>query len=561
MQMRFAIILVAIMALALCSVAQTTEPSKEPAKASLEGSVVKDPGGEPIKKAILEMIAENQMVGGNYTATTDGEGRFKIADILPGRYRVLVERTGYIEVDKKGRRSQGSMLSFEAGQETKGQAFHMLTAAIVTGRVIDEEGDPMANVNVTVLRHKGKSLEPNGSAQTNDLGEYRIGGLLAGKYYVSAAPSANFQTIAMLGKSGEGHEAAAPRTSYLRTFYPGVLDRAQASTVEMHSGEETPVDFSLSRRHATSVRGRVLGLAPGTGGMVMLRSKEADTEFNSGEIDKDGKFEIQNVAPGSYTLVAITVMTDKPQIVRQALEVGASDIEDVQLAPQSPANIRGRVRFSDKASKAEASSGVIFLHSMDGDDEFESGVSFSGDETSGSPTFTRLKPDGSFELKNVQPGNYEFVFGGDSREYRDAFIESVTAGTEDYSDTGLRVNGGSIVLDVVVSSDAGVVDGVVSGEKSVPAAGSVVVAVPEARFRKQAFRYAHAEADQNGHFSLRGLRPGAYTLYAWENLEGEEYLDPDFLKSVDGHGTVIKVEKSSPQRVELKLLPAPTEQP
>ena len=561
MQMRLAIIFVAILALALCAGAQTTEAPKEPAKASLEGIVVKDPGGEPVKKAILEMIAENQAGGGNYTATTDAEGHFKVADILPGRYRVIVERTGYIEVDKKGRRSQGSMLSFGTGQETKGQTFHMLAAAIVTGRVIDEEGDPMANVNVTVLRHKGTSLEATGSAQTNDLGEYRIGGLLAGKYYVSAAPLPNFQTIAMIAKSAEGHDAAAPRTSYLRTFYPGVLDRAQASTVELRSGEETPVDFSLSRRHATSVHGKVLGFAPGTGGMVMLRNKEANTEFNSGEIDKDGKFEILNVAPGSYTLVAFMVMTDKPQIVRQALEVGTSDIEDVQLAPQSPANIRGRVRFSRKDSKAEASSGVIFLHSMDGDDEFESGVSISGDETSGSPTFAKLKPDGSFELKNVPPGNYELTFGGDSQQGRDVFVESISAGTKDYSDTGLPVHGGSIVLDVVVSSDAGVVDGVVSGEKSEPAPGSVVVAVPEVRFRKQASRYAHAEADQNGRFSIRGLRPGAYSLYACDNLEGDEYLDPEFLKSSDAHGTVVTVEKSSHQRVELKLAPAPAEQP
>src|SRR4029077_4208153 len=110
-------------------------------------------------------------------------------------------------------------------------------------------------------------------------------------------PLPNFQTIAMIAKSAEGHDAAAPRTSYLRTIYPGVLDRAQASTVELRSAEETPVDFSVSRRHATSVRGKVLGFAPGTGGMVMLRNKEANTEFNSGELDKDGKFEILNVAP------------------------------------------------------------------------------------------------------------------------------------------------------------------------------------------------------------------------------------------------------------------------
>ena len=58
----------------------------------------------------------------------------------------------------------------------------MLAAGILTGRVLDEDGDPMANVEVNVLRRKGSAFESSGSAHTNDLGEYRIGGLLAGKY-------------------------------------------------------------------------------------------------------------------------------------------------------------------------------------------------------------------------------------------------------------------------------------------------------------------------------------------------------------------------------------------
>ncbi len=129
---------------------------------------------------------------------------------------------------------------------------------------------------------------------------------------------------------------------------------------------------------------------------------------------------------------------------------------------------------------------IVFLRSTEGDDEFESGVTVSGDETTESPDSAKLKSDGSFELKNVPPGNYELVFARDSQEDQDSFVESVTAGTKDYADTGLPVNGGSIVLDVVVSSGAGVVDGVVSSDKGEPAPGSVVVAVPETRFRKQA---------------------------------------------------------------------------
>src|SRR5580765_5698135 len=559
--MRLAIIFAAVLALALCVQGQTVDAPKEPTKGSFEGTVVKDPDDEPIKKAIIEMIAENQGEGGNYTATSDAEGRFKIADILPGRYRVVLERAGYVGIDSKRKRSLGWMLSIEAGQEIHDHKLHMLAAAIVTGRVLDEDGDPMANVDVSVLRRKGKSLEAIGSTATNDLGEYRIGGLLAGKYYLSAMPLPNFQTFATR-KTIAGKETAALQTSYLRTFYPGVVDRAQASTIELKAGMETPMDFSLSRKHAASVRGRVLGMAPGTGGMVSLRNKESFTEFNSGEIGKDGKFEILNVVPGSYRITAMTVVNDKPHVESQPLEVDTSDVEDVEFVPQPPAILRGRVRFSGKSSKAEGTSGFIFLRSTEGDDEFESGVTISGDETTDSSDYGKLKPDGSFEIKNVRPGNYEIMFARDSQEDRNSFVESVTAGTKEFVDTGLKVNGGAFVLDVTVSSGAGVIEGVVTGDNKEPVIGSAVVAVPEARFRKQASRYARAETDQNGRFSIRGLRPGTYSLCAWESAEeGDQYLDPDFLKTADEHGTPIKVEKSSHQRVELKIIPAPVDQP
>jgi hypothetical protein len=68
-------------------------------------------------------------------------------------------------------------------------------------------------------------------------------------------------------------------------------------------------------------------------------------------------------------------------------------------------------------------------------------------------------------------------------------------------------------------------------------------------------------ADQTGHFLLRGLRPGAYTLFAWEHLEGDEYRDADFLKLFEGRGVEVKVEKSSHQTVPLKIVAAPADQP
>jgi protocatechuate 3,4-dioxygenase beta subunit len=563
--MRLAIIVVCVLALASCAVSQDVTASKEPAKASLEGNVVKEPGREPLKKAIVELIAENQEEGGNYTATSDQEGHFKIAGIQPGRYRMFVERPGYLEVDKKRRRSEGIVLSFDAGQGLKDQTLRMLPAAILTGRVLDEDGDPMPDVEVTALRRKFSSghlkFESRGAMQTNDLGEFRIGGLLAGKYYVSASPSANFQNLVPAQKSVDEPGTPSADSAYVTTYYPNTVDRAQAAAIELHPGDETPVDFSLARTHTAHIRGSVAGLTPGGKAVVMLRARDSNAMWMGGEVDKEGKFEILHVAPGAYTIIATTVMADSPQSAPRNIEVSDANIEGLSLAPLAGGAIRGRIHFGGKA-KLDPSVLFVSVRRIDGGDEFTDVVPFATDGVGTFSPFGRVKADGSFELKDVSPGLYEIEVSGDSKGMADNFVESVVTGTKEVSDTGLNVNGGTLPLDVTLSSGAGVVDGSVANDKKEPIANAVVVAVPEPKYRKRQSHYQRTATDQDGRFTLRGVYPGEYTLYAWEVLEGDDYLDPDFLKTVDNQGTTVKVEKSGRrQSVALKVILAPADQP
>jgi protocatechuate 3,4-dioxygenase beta subunit len=562
--MRLGIIVVCVLALASRAASQVATASKEPAKASLEGSVVKEPGGEPLKKAIVELIAENQEEGGNYTATSDQDGHFKIVGIQPGRYRMFVERPGYIEVDKKRRRSQGVALSFDAGQELKDQTLRMLPAAILTGRVLDEDGDPMPDVEVRVLRRKFSSahlmFEPREGTQTNDLGEFRIGGLLAGKYYVAASPSPNFQSLVPIQKGADQAGAASADTAYVTTYYPNAVDPAQAAAIDLHPGDETPVNFSLVRTHTARIRGSVAGLPPGTQTDVMLRARDSNAMLLGSEVDQEGKFEISHVAPGAYTVIATTVMADAPQSALRNIEVTDANIEGLRLAPLAGGAIRGRIHLGGKA-KLKPSVLFVAVRRIDGEDEFTDVVQFASDGIGTLPPLGRVKADGSFELKDVPPGVYEIEVSGDSKGMADNFVESVVTGTKEVSDTGLNVNGGTLPLDVTLSSGAGVVDGSVANDKKEPIANAVVVAIPEPKYRKRQSRYQRTATDQDGRFTLRGLHPGEYTVYAWEILEGDDYQDPDFLKSLEGQGSTVKVDKSSRQSVALKVIPAPADQP
>src|SRR5882762_4555949 len=558
-------ILVCWAALAARVAAQSPATAQEPAKASLKGSVVKEPGGEAVKKAIIELIGENQDEGANHTATSDQDGHFKITGIAPGRYRLFVERAGFIQVEKKRRRSEGLVLAFDAGQELKDQVLRMLPAAVIAGRVVDEDGDPMPNVEITVLRRKPSSgrpkLDPSGSAQTNDLGEYRVGGLLAGKYYVSASPLPNFQSLVPAQKSSDDRATIQPDMAYVTTYYPNTPDRTQAAALELHADDDLPLDFSLARVRAVRIRGSVAGLAPGTKAVVLLRGRDSNSMYNTSEVDQDGKFEIQHVPPGAYTVMAMTVMADRPQVARSTVEVNDADVDGVRLAPLAGATVRGKVRLAGNGGKADASLLVVYLRRTEGEDEVSEGATFTDDGTVASPGMGRVKADRSFELKNVPPGVYELEVSGDSKGISDCFVESVVAGPNDVATSGLDVAGGTISVEVTVSSGAGAVDGMVADDKNQPVANAAVVAVPEAKYRKRESHYAKVATDQHGHFSMHGLRPGEYTLFAWENLEGDDYFDPEYLKKYQGRETAIRLDKGGRQNLSLKVIPAASDQP
>src|SRR5262249_20835059 len=130
--------------------AQTTPNA--PARATVAGVVTRDPDGAPVKKALIELIGENQAEAGDYTAMTGPDGAFRIEDVIPGRYHLFAERTGLLDTDKQRGRSEGRLLTITAGQEVKDIHIRLQAASVVRGRVSDEDGDSLANAEVTVFR-------------------------------------------------------------------------------------------------------------------------------------------------------------------------------------------------------------------------------------------------------------------------------------------------------------------------------------------------------------------------------------------------------------------------
>jgi protocatechuate 3,4-dioxygenase beta subunit len=76
-----------------------------------------------------------------------------------------------------------------AGQELKDLQFRLILAGVISGKIYDDDGEPMPSVEVSAVRQvysEGKRTHASAMrATTNDLGEYRLYGLAPGRYFVS----------------------------------------------------------------------------------------------------------------------------------------------------------------------------------------------------------------------------------------------------------------------------------------------------------------------------------------------------------------------------------------
>jgi hypothetical protein len=546
-----------ILLLAAGAAAQSSGAADAPKRAVIEGVVTKEPGSEPVKKALIELIAENQAEGGDYTAVSGPDGAFRIENILPGRYRLFVERTGLLDTDKSHQRSEGRVLALAAGQLLKDVNVRLQAAAVLRGRVTDEDGDPLPNAEVTVLRQTFVSghrhWEQAGAERTNDLGEYRVANLPAGNVYVSVSPPPDFKSLIEAGGAGAGQRnSASASTSYQTTYYPGTADRSQAMPLQLHAGDEFPINFSLVPGPSLSIQGSVVNLPPRTSATIMLQSRDFRLVLNGAEMHKDGSFVIRDVSPGNYEIVATVDGSAVPMMARQPLQVGSSNVEGLRLSPQPGGSVRGHLKVEGKNGVLRPDFERTFLLLESSEEDDDGGVLGGGKFTN----LAHVAPDGSFAWGDVPPGNYYVQIVRDAGANDDWFVKTLLAGGRDVNDSGINVNGGTVALDLVASTNGGIVEGVVTDHQGQPVANAVVVAVPEPRMRGRMDRYRKTQSDQNGHFQLEGIRPGDYTVLAWESVDGEEYYNPDFLKAYAGQGTTLRVSEGERKMLSLEAIPA-----
>ncbi len=527
---------------------QTGGASPPPAAAlcTIEGTMVNATDGTAVRRMGVSLEGGPQQYG----AETDANGHFLISGIKPGRYFLQAgggrfPQQFYGQTKARGR---GKILTLKPGDHLRDISFRLIPGGVIAGTVYSEDGEPVigANVQVLVAPRAGDQAEMQSArgGGTDDLGQYRIFGLTPGRYFVVAG----------------GQQWGPPRLANvpsefvgLPTFYPGTTDWSQATPVDVTPGGELDgIDITLTQAHTVRVRGRAV--VEGSGALpprnfISLVPRNARVLFylygNLGvnTLDDKGNFELFGVPPGSYLLVSYWNNDGATYFGSVPLDVTGADIDGITLTLSRGTKLAGRLRAEHGAPLDFSKLGVWLQPS-------DTAAMAGGSD--------QIKPDGTFVVENIYDGTYRLQVGGFPEEF---YVKSATLGGLDALGTDLTINHSQPpgLLDIMLSKDGGRIDGTVVDDQK-PVVGAIVTLIPNPPNRQRYDLYGSKHTDEMGRFSLLGLPPGDYKLFAWPGEETVNWQDPDYLRAYEKLGTPVHVEEKKQQTMQLQLI-SPREEP
>ena len=540
------------LAVTMSSAAFAQSSVEPPAQATISGIATDAATGQPLKKTTIIFRNTQNADGRRFqqplAVMTGVDGRYSMK-LDPGEYRLAATRNNYVRQSygAKDPRQPGTILTLRAGQELKDIDFHMVAGGIISGRVIDEDGEPMSGVTVQVLRATyqdgERRLQPaGGMARSDDRGEFRIFGLAPRHYYVSATRRGMMDFFS--GPGGEVRDGPLnmlqQSEGYAVSYYPGTTEMSSASSIEVKAGDEQRVNFTLVPTRTYRVTGKVLDAngQPAKNAFGVLLSRSGSPVPSGFTQVEDGKLDIHGVSPGSYSLMVGLRDDDEREGAQRDIEVGDQDVTDVNLTLARGTEIHGTVRFVDFSGK-QPNVNIMLMPKQ--------ARNFVGMSSAD------VKPDGSFTLDGVFPQDYFTAVNGIPQT---AYLKSVKVGGDETVMTGF--NGGKgTTMQIVISGKAAVVEGTVTDKDGKPYAGATVVLVSDKAVRTRRNSGPQTtSSDQNGHFAFRGLRPANYSVSAWEDIDEEDYLDPDFVQRQSGRFSTVNVSEGEDRTSDLKLITA-----
>lgn len=590
-----------------------TNPSQPTRKSSIEGVVLRSVSGDVVPNAKVTLTRLN--VGGAAAGApvaaptpqaapnpqgargaapvpasippglTDGTGKFMFQDLDEGTYTLQVQANGYVS-QYYGQRyptGGGQPIHVTAGTPLNNLSINLIPAGNIGGRIHDRADQPLINVPVQLLRYAfnaqgQRTYQSMGSTRTNDHGDYRFYWVTPGRYYLMAGNigSASDSELAMVEStlnSASNANLEANPVGY--AYYPGTPDIGSAAVIDLQPGVDlNGLGMTLTPKPQTyRIRGRIVdsktGKSPAVatvGALPQIPGANSNGQLlgsaaiSSRSYDPaSGTFDLRELLPGTYlvtaTMQAAAVVGERGadgvarvqpgrSVGTATIVVSGSDVDGVLVTMVPAGTIGGRIRVDGTLPSGMTVDRLRLQLISPSAVSSSSGVSVA---SSAAP-----KADGTFQITNVQPGDYRIVLAAQGSP---AYLKEARLDGVDAFATPLRVSGPSTGLEVVVGFGGGRVTGTLTSQRSQPVPVSQVVLVPDRQRERPEF-YRVTTSSEMGVFNFANVPPGDYKVFSWEGAEPYSWFDPDLLARSEGKGHAVRVTDGATEMADIQIIPA-----
>ncbi|MGH9583794.1 MAG: carboxypeptidase regulatory-like domain-containing protein [Bryobacteraceae bacterium] len=493
---------------------------------TLSGTVVNSVTGEPIPRALVRILTNPPAA-----AMTGPDGHFDIRNVPANQtVGVFTERPGYGS-------GNGLQQSQMASPGENNITIKLVPQGGIQGHVADDEGQPIEGIQVQAISEQivaGRKQErPVSTTSTGGDGEYEIDGLAPGAYFVKTMLHPLYWIPVPL---------PAAEQAYPGEFYPDAPDQSGAQTLPVLPGQTAEADFTLKPVRTFRITGTLAGVGSGQPASVTLKRPDRVRLSIPIRVNwRTGQFSLLSVPAGSYTLEFRTY--PRPHMdsfyAEQQMDVHAN-VTGLQIAGQplapSPVNVvRPPTSDAGNGSPRVRSSVQIQLIAHNNDPGNNGYWGINSQQQPSTP--------GTLEIRGVPPGSYHVAV----HTYGSECLDTISSGSTDLTSQDLTVSAGAAPQPITVTlrNDCATLGGTVNAQGHT--APVQVLVVPDSGAAEP-----HVINTAPGsQFSVTGLRPGDYRIYAFSTLDGLEYTNPDALRDFDAQEITLSANEKAGVTLDL----------
>jgi len=531
----------------------------------IRGRVTDRESGQPLAQVKVTLVPNNFLAELRWppsataseprTTMTGSDGRYQYIHVPAGAYVVAFDpsemsgthlRQYFGEADPAddtdGLRPPALVLTDgEVRNDVNGALWRSLA---IEGRVLDEQGEPLANVNVSA-HPGGLSKISEGSRSTDDRGAFRLFGLKPGRYRVCANPDGHFQL------------ADDSRDRPIRTCYPATTVDADAEAVVLSGASVEGIEIRLQHDRAFTIA----GLAVDSTGSPLERAgidlvAIGKNGSSSGEVEMRGagRFVAKGFTPGEY---AVRIVVGSPLIPedKQELEFGyalvgvdSADVDGIMVTTAKLPRVVGQIVFEGAGPRKSGSEPMrVSAQSATPESQVLSGVLGPGAAVQNDDSFVLTAlPGPQFVTVTEQPAGWH--------------VRSVTYGDDDVTDTPVefKKGGDPAALHITMTRGGAVVSGRLfdAAGKRVPAGYAMLISADPVRRRSGLGLVSLTLAESDGSFVLGAVRAGEYIVAA-RIVESPLFLlypNEDELERIVQVGERIVLAEGEKREIDLRVV-------